>query len=586
MGYTKIITRNGTTAEWTAADPVLALGEVGADTDIGSVKVGDGASAWSVLPFVGDASVTGALTTAAYAAMVDAGELVENVQAYVAALDDMDANCSFVNSHASIVGAKTLKIAFVGDSITEGANVLPDECWVERFISKAQEKLPGVTITYENFALGGRTLAQFIDPAYVAVNPETSYLVDFWRDWSTVGKSWCDHVADYEADLTVIAFGMNDTGGTGADFVSDLADAITAVTSVRSDMDIALVSTILPTVDKVLYPQDEDDTQNLARIMREYAIQNGYGLIDANRLWKILRYGEDECRFYTEDCNDISEINAVTDAYWFEAEFVMSSFPAGVDECDFYFGVHDTDECIMRMWSAAGVNYVTLYTDAPAIAKTWTITGSTVAISVKGASISVNGVEHLYYDRLYNGAMDATKITAYVTSVYVGVRHPVENIIVYSELQLLGAATTPLGLGYDGNGVNHPTSLGNYLSYYMASMPVIRSLCERQMDFSITTALSLQNSWANLGAGYATASFTMTADRLVKLQGIVNGGTTTRGTTICTLPAGYRPAAALIFATVSGDAFAQLSVNSAGQVIIETGVTGWISLDTIVFKAS
>lgn len=43
--------RRGTTAQWSSANPILSLGEVGIDTDLKQFKVGDGATAWSSLAF-------------------------------------------------------------------------------------------------------------------------------------------------------------------------------------------------------------------------------------------------------------------------------------------------------------------------------------------------------------------------------------------------------------------------------------------------------------------------------------------------------------------------------------------------------
>lgn len=45
--------RRGTTAEWAAANPVLADGEPGLDTTTGEFKIGDGASTWDTLPSFG-----------------------------------------------------------------------------------------------------------------------------------------------------------------------------------------------------------------------------------------------------------------------------------------------------------------------------------------------------------------------------------------------------------------------------------------------------------------------------------------------------------------------------------------------------
>lgn len=44
--------RRGTSAQWAAADRVLAAGEVGVDVTVGRVKVGDGSTAWSALPWL------------------------------------------------------------------------------------------------------------------------------------------------------------------------------------------------------------------------------------------------------------------------------------------------------------------------------------------------------------------------------------------------------------------------------------------------------------------------------------------------------------------------------------------------------
>ena len=47
----KIKIRRGSTADWTAANPILALGEIGADMDKHRLKVGDGVTSWNGLAF-------------------------------------------------------------------------------------------------------------------------------------------------------------------------------------------------------------------------------------------------------------------------------------------------------------------------------------------------------------------------------------------------------------------------------------------------------------------------------------------------------------------------------------------------------
>lgn len=57
----KIQLRRGTAAEWTAANPTLAEGEMGLEKDTGRFKVGTGSAAWSSLSYSsGPTGLTGA----------------------------------------------------------------------------------------------------------------------------------------------------------------------------------------------------------------------------------------------------------------------------------------------------------------------------------------------------------------------------------------------------------------------------------------------------------------------------------------------------------------------------------------------
>lgn len=55
---TLIQLRRGTAAQWAAANPVLANGEMGLETDTSKYKVGDGTSAWNALGY-GATNLTG-----------------------------------------------------------------------------------------------------------------------------------------------------------------------------------------------------------------------------------------------------------------------------------------------------------------------------------------------------------------------------------------------------------------------------------------------------------------------------------------------------------------------------------------------
>lgn len=55
---TQIQLRRGTASQWTSANPTLAAGEQGFETDTGKMKIGNGSTAWSSLSYLGSGTVT------------------------------------------------------------------------------------------------------------------------------------------------------------------------------------------------------------------------------------------------------------------------------------------------------------------------------------------------------------------------------------------------------------------------------------------------------------------------------------------------------------------------------------------------
>ena len=67
----KIQFRRGTASQWTSANPTLAVGELGLETDTSKYKIGDGTTAWSSLGY------SSLPSTAVAATLVDAkGDLL------------------------------------------------------------------------------------------------------------------------------------------------------------------------------------------------------------------------------------------------------------------------------------------------------------------------------------------------------------------------------------------------------------------------------------------------------------------------------------------------------------------------------
>ena len=52
-GTVRVQVRKDTASNWTTANPTLAVGEFGFETDTGKLKIGDGSTAWTSLAYIG-----------------------------------------------------------------------------------------------------------------------------------------------------------------------------------------------------------------------------------------------------------------------------------------------------------------------------------------------------------------------------------------------------------------------------------------------------------------------------------------------------------------------------------------------------
>jgi len=95
-----------------------------------------------------------------------------------------------------------------------------------------------------------------------------------------------------------------------------------------------------------------------------------------------------------------------------------------------------------------------------------------------------------------------------------------------------------------------------------------------------------ENNWTNYNtATHASAAFYKQMNR-VEISGFIAGGTTTSGTTIFTLPIGYRPDFMTVFPSVNvGWNPITLEVNMDGTVKIYNCTSNtWVCLDGISFR--
>ena len=88
--------RRGTAAQWTAANPILAAGEIGFETDTSKFKMGNGSSTWSALQYFANAAELSAIMGSG-----DIPALLNSIDELAAALGD-DPN--FLTALATITG--------------------------------------------------------------------------------------------------------------------------------------------------------------------------------------------------------------------------------------------------------------------------------------------------------------------------------------------------------------------------------------------------------------------------------------------------------------------------------------------------
>lgn len=118
---TKIQLRRGTASEWMAANPILAAGETGFETDTKKAKVGDGSTAWNSLgyTFVSQADLSSSIN--GHVAQSDPHSQYETKTAAQAALDlkyDASNPSGYVNTAGASAAAPVQSVAGKTGAVT------------------------------------------------------------------------------------------------------------------------------------------------------------------------------------------------------------------------------------------------------------------------------------------------------------------------------------------------------------------------------------------------------------------------------------------------------------------------------------
>ena len=118
---TRMQQRRGTAAQWTAANPVLAAGEIGFETDTSKFKMGNGSSVWSALQYFANAAELAAIIDGAPDLLNTLNELAASLGDDPAFITTMAASLSeHSNDTTGVHGiSNTANLALKADVTTE-----------------------------------------------------------------------------------------------------------------------------------------------------------------------------------------------------------------------------------------------------------------------------------------------------------------------------------------------------------------------------------------------------------------------------------------------------------------------------------
>lgn len=213
--------------------------------------------------------------------------------------------------------------------------------------------------------------------------------------------------------------------------------------------------------------------------------------------------------------------------------------------------------------------------------------GVIVANDAYGLHIADNDLRRLEYGVLLNlggGAVTLTDCTVQGNKIVQATQGIDLDSVTMVRGRISGnTISSPVVYGISNsaaNGSNNSQVDGNVinLSGFSGASPVAvnvadwasRSFTEAAGQDSGWVAASFQNGWGNLGGAYQTVAYRKVGG-VVYLRGLAAGGTTTDGTSVFTLPTGFRPSATEAFpianaASPTNDT--RIEITAAGAVTV------------------
>ena len=183
MATVRLQLRRGTDAQWVAANPILAAGELGVETDTRKVKIGDGTTAWNSLDYIAadNPEISEIAQDAIDAALVAGTGITKSY--------DDNANTITVSVDTSVIATKAELAEVAQDSIDQAltagtgiaknyddaANTLTVSVDTDVIATKASPTFTG-TVTLPSVNAGGNIIPS-VDNTYDLGSPDK-----MWRD--------------------------------------------------------------------------------------------------------------------------------------------------------------------------------------------------------------------------------------------------------------------------------------------------------------------------------------------------------------------------------------------------------------------
>ncbi|MEC0231181.1 GDSL-type esterase/lipase family protein [Paenibacillus alba] len=459
----------------------------------------------------------------------------ENAGLYAKALTESIAVPINTLSQANkAVLSKTIKIAWWGDSITEGIDQTNTaDIYVNRVTDQLKTVLPDVTVNSFNFGIGSTGIASANDPNFVGGSGV------FRQPWAVPGKSWYNHVKDFQPNLVVIAFGMNDADAGEENTIANLTTLINNMKTWSPAPSVVLVTNMLSVKNPDrFWGYNNKYTLRIARATREFGKAKGIPVADANRLFQILRDGLDDITrassneliwegystkwagstsSFVKNGNLLTAVNGATgkfisrDRDFYNGSIDIDVIPAGsgISNATWIQYRNDSKLGTWTLLVVAGTGtsgYVELYTSDSttglANAQNLTIpvgSNTRITLEVDGTThkVYVNYslvLTYTSYKKLQNGGiiLGGSGLVPSFANLTLSYRDPLKGNPYYTEDELIGKYNSP----ESGNGINHPSGLGQALFYAASFNGIVDALTNpKETGLFLPTKIS-SSGWA------------------------------------------------------------------------------------------